>query len=132
MTLTLLCAWTFVVLTALTILFQLALALGAPWGEFTLGGKHRGVLPARWRFIPVISAVLLAGFMAVVLIRAGVILPEWAGLSHTLIWIVVGYSALGCIANAATPSPRERRMWLPVVGVLLATSLTVALDRSAE
>lgn len=127
MTLTLACAWIFVLLTAFTILFQIALAFGAPWGEFTLGGRHRGVLPGAWRFIPVVSAALLVAFMAIVLARSGLALAGYAELSRTLIWIVVGYSALGCVANAATPSPRERRIWLPVVALMLTTSAVVAL-----
>lgn len=114
MTLSLLCAWIFGLLTTLTILFQFALALGAPWGEFTLGGRHRGVLPGAWRVVPVVSAIMLAAFMAVVFARAGLLLNEWADLSRTLIWVVVGYCLLGCVANAATRSPRERRIWLPV------------------
>ena len=32
----------FLVLTAIGALFQLALALGAPWGAYTLGGKYPG------------------------------------------------------------------------------------------
>ncbi|MBM4204769.1 MAG: hypothetical protein FJ194_11555 [Gammaproteobacteria bacterium] len=128
MTVTVLCAWMFTTLSVLTILFQIALAFGAPWGEFTMGGKHRGVLPGMWRLIPVVSTLILAGFIFIVLVRAGVILDDWKPLSHTLIWIVVGYSVLGCIANSATPSPRERMVWLPVVIVLSATSLIVALS----
>lgn len=128
MTLTLLCAWAFTALSVLTILFHIALAFGAPWGEFTMGGKHRGVLPGMWRLVPVVSTLILAGFIFIVLVRAGVLLDDWKPLSHTLIWIVVGYSVLGCIANAATPSRRERLIWLPVVIVLSGTSLTVALS----
>ncbi len=130
MTMTLVSAWVFGVLTTVTILFQFALAFGAPWGEFTLGGRHRGVLPGAWRFVPVGSAAVLAAFMAVVFTRAGLFFPEWVEASRTLIWLVVGYCALGCIANTATRSPRERLIWLPVVAVLLITSLIVAFSDS--
>lgn len=128
MTIVLLSAWTFGVLTAVAILFQLALGLGAPWGELTLGGRHRGVLPGVWRLVPLGSAVALAAFLVVVLARAGAAFTAWSEQSRPLIWVVVGYCALGCLANAATPSPRERRLWLPVVIVMLATSLTIALS----
>ena len=43
------------------------------------------------------------------------------------IWIVVGYSGLGVLANAATPSKWERVLWLPVALGLLATSVAVAV-----
>jgi hypothetical protein len=126
MSITELCAWTFVIATTMTILFQMALACGAPWGEWTLGGRHHGVLPGRWRLVPVVSIVLLAAFAAVVAARAHLAFPEWHGRSMSLIWVVVAYSALGCVANAATRSPRERRLWLPVVCVMLVTSAVVA------
>jgi hypothetical protein len=38
-------AYIFIVLTVIITLFQLALAFGAPLGEFTLGGKFPGSLP---------------------------------------------------------------------------------------
>ena len=118
----------FAVLSGVVIAFQIALALGAPWGEFTLGGRHRGVLPGAWRLVPVFSAVLLAGFVVVVFARAGIGFEPWRDVAHPLVWVVVGYSAVGCIANAVTPSARERRIWLPVVALMLASSLVVALN----
>lgn len=112
--------------------FQLALVLGAPWGELTLGGRWRGRLPPRVRFIPLLSALALAFFAAVILARAGFTLPwplppllPYAG---PLAWVVVGYCLLGALANAATPSRRERRLWLPVVLVMLVTSFAVAVS----
>jgi hypothetical protein len=39
---------------------------------------------------------------------------------------VVAYCALGCLANAAMPSRRERQLWLPVVIAMLICSLAVA------
>ena len=117
----------FMVLTGVTVLFQLALSLGAPWGEWTLGGRHHGRLPGMWRLVPVVSMVVLAGFIVIVAVDAGFAQPEWPTWTSNLIWVVVGYCALGCIANAATPSRRERRLWLPVVALMLLTSLTVAI-----
>src|SRR6056297_1027025 len=35
-------AWSFAVLAALVVAFQIALAAGAPWGRFTQGGVHTG------------------------------------------------------------------------------------------
>lgn len=117
----------FVVMTAVVILFQLALALGAPWGEFTLGGRHRGQLPGAWRLVPILSLLLLLAFVLVVLIRAGITGAAYLDLSRTLIWFVVGYCALGCVANAMTPSPRERMIWLPLVALMFVCSACVAL-----
>lgn len=120
-------AWFFAALSLGVAAFQVALALGAPWGEWTLGGRYRGALPPRVRGVPVVSAVLLASFAAVVLSRAGVAFPALAGVSDTAVWAVVAYCALGTVANAITPSRRERALWLPVVVGMLASSLRVAL-----
>ena len=106
--------------------FQVALTLGAPWGEFTLGGRWRGRLPPRIRLIPLVSTLLLGIFSAVILARAGIGHPNVQDHSRLLAWVVVGYFALGCIANAITPSKRERVLWLPVVFFMLVMSITVA------
>jgi hypothetical protein len=46
---------------------------------------------------------------------------------ETLVWVVVTYRALGVIANALTPSPWERIIWLPITLLLLGCSLVVAM-----
>lgn len=118
----------FSALSIFVILFQLALVFGAPWGEWTLGGKWRGALPARVRLIPIVSIVIIAFFVAIVLARAGIALLPWSDLSQQGIWFVVAYCALGVVANSATPSKRERRLWVPVLLVMLSLSLYLALQ----
>jgi len=106
--------------------FQLALIFGAPWGELTLGGKWRGALPPRVRALPAASLGLLLAIAAVILARAGVVRLS-VGISIPLLaWLVVGYCLLGVIVNAATPSPRERALWLPVLLCMLTLSAVVA------
>jgi hypothetical protein len=118
----------FAVLASAVIVFQLALVLGAPWGELTLGGRYRGALPLRLRAVPLASAVLIGGFSAIVLARAGLAFASLQGASGSLVWFVVAYCAAGVLANAATPSRRERALWLPVVGAMLLASAVVALQ----
>lgn len=116
----------FVVLATLAALFQLALVAGAPWGEVTLGGRYKGALPPRMRAAPLVSAVVLLAFAAVVLARAELAFGSHGGASR-LIWVVVAYCVLGSLMNFVTPSKRERALWLPVVAAMLACSLVVAL-----
>ncbi|MDP1861824.1 MAG: hypothetical protein Q8K82_24375 [Gemmatimonadaceae bacterium] len=78
------------------------------------------------RLVAIFSALLLSTFALIVTVRAGLFLPEWGAASRTLIWGVVIYCALGVLANAATPSRWERRIWLPVVLLMLVTSVVVA------
>lgn len=120
-------AYAFTVLVGIVIVFQLALAAGVSWGHLTWGGRFPGKLPNRMRGVAIFSAVLLAIFAFIVQVRAGVLLPEWQGLSQLLIWVVVAYSALGVVANAITPSRWERVIWLPVVLGMLVCSALVAM-----
>ncbi|MEI6846710.1 MAG: hypothetical protein WCK32_01535 [Chlorobiaceae bacterium] len=119
----------FACLILFIILFQLGLALGAPWGAFAWGGAYRGTLPTAMRLASAGSIFLLVAFMCIVLIRAGVMAPRWQSVSKKGIWIVVSYLALGVIANTATPSHHERMLWLPVTVLMLMCSTVVARSR---
>jgi hypothetical protein len=108
-------------LTGAVIAFQLALVGGAPWGALTQGGRVSGVLPPESRAFALFSAALLAIFILLVRARANPI-PRF----RRAVWGVVAYCAAGILANAATSSPAERALWLPVVAAMFATSLHVA------
>ena len=118
----------FSALVLVVVVFQLALAAGMPWGRLTWGGKFSGTLPVYMRVVALVSAGLLVGFGLIVSIRAGVMFPEWQPMSRTLIWVVVTYCALGVLANAATSSRWERRLWLPVVFGMLVSSVIVGMS----
>jgi hypothetical protein len=120
----------FLVLTVVVVAFQLALVAGAPWGELTMGGAFPGQLPPRMRVAALGSAVLLAAFGAIVAARVGLALPRWRPASFRLIWVVVAYSVVGVVLNAATPSAMERTVWLPVATVLAACALVIARARA--
>ena len=92
-----------------------------------MGGRFPGALPKARRIIPLVSAFALLVFVLIVETRARVILPDFYDVSRTAVWAVVGYCGLGVFANALTPSREERRLWLPVVLAMLASSAVVAL-----
>lgn len=119
-------AYVFAVLVGAAILFQLALAAGMPWGNLAWGGKFPNELPVYMRVASVASALLLLGFGMIVSARAGIALTYLQPISRVLVWVVVGYCALGVIANALTPSAWERIIWLPTTALLLACSFVVA------
>ena len=116
----------FVLLSLLVGAFQVALILGAPWGEFTMGGRWRNSLPSHARFIAVVSAALVGAMAVVITARAGLAYVPLQSWAPTLSWVVVGYCALGTLANAVTPSRRERAAWLPVILCMLVLSILVA------
>lgn len=118
----------FAAMTAGIIAFQLALALGAPWGAYAMGGAFPGRYPPAMRVAALVQAGLLAFIAAVVLSAAGVVLPSLAESFPWLIWGVVALMALGVVVNALSRSPGERRIWVPVTIVLLGASLIVALS----
>ena len=108
------------------IVFQIALAAGAPWGAYAMGGAFPGQFPPALRVTALVQAALLAGMALIVLARAGLILPGWQRSSRWLIWFVVGFAALSLFLNLITPSAGERAIWAPVAFVLLVSCAVVA------
>lgn len=117
----------FAVVTVGAAAFQVALALGAPWGAYAMGGKYPGRFPAPMRVAAVVQALILGGLAVVVLARAGLMLAAWAPAASWLIWVAVAFSAVSLLLNSITTSKGERLVWVPVAIVMLASSLAVAL-----
>lgn len=114
------------------IAFQIALALGAPWGAYAMGGAFPGQFPPALRVAALIQAALLAGMAVIVLARAGLILPGWSRAARWLVWLIVAFSGLSLFLNLITPSAGERALWAPVAFILLASSLLTALSRPSR
>jgi len=114
-------------LICVVIVFELALAAGAPWGQVAMGGRHPGRLPAPLRAAAAVQALVLLGLGVIVLARAGLILPQWQAAANWLIWGVVAFSALSLVLNLITPSKWERIIWAPVAAAMLLCSMAVAL-----
>ena len=112
--------------------FQIALAAGAPWGAYAMGGAFPGQFPPALRVAAVFQAVILAGWAAVVLARAGLILPRWSRVSRWLIWVVVAFAAVSLVLNLITPSAGERALWAPIALLLLVSSVIVAFSAPAR
>jgi len=122
-----LAAIVFSALTALVCAFQLALAAGAPWGEYAMGGAFPGVMPAAMRVAAVVQVGVLAAVALLVVSRAGLVLPGWARVARWLVWVVVALLGVSVVLNLVTPSPMERLIWAPVAAVLFLSALRVAL-----
>ena len=114
-----------VVLLGAIVVFQLALALGAPWGAAAWGGQHPGVLPVRLRIASGIAALVIYPLViALVLAAVGIIDDDWLPVDGTLaMWVLAGLLALGAVANFVSRSPPERR-WGPVA---LTTAMCCAI-----
>ena len=127
MTLVQLASIVFGAVTLLAVGFQLALAGGAPWGDYAMGGKLPGRWPAPMRLAALLQALMLGAMATLVLNRAHHAALGWPRPQAWLIWVIVGVCALSLVMNLITPSAPERRLWAPVAALMLATSLTVAL-----
>lgn len=106
--------------------FQVALAAGRPWGRFAWGGQH-DVLPPRLRTGSAVSVVLYAVFAVVILQAAGLVEVLPAAVADVGIWVLTGYFALGVVLNGISRSRPERFVMTPLVLVLAACCLVVAL-----
>lgn len=111
--------------------FQTALAAGASWGAYAMGGLFPGQFPFALRIAALAQAALIAGMAAVVMSRAGLVLAGWFAASRWLVWLVVAFAAVSLVLNLMTPSAGERAIWAPVALLLLASSAVVAIDEAS-
>lgn len=125
-------AWIYAILSAVVVAFQIALAGGAPWGAYAMGGANPGQFPPPLRLAALVLALLLAAMALVVLSRAGLILLRWSRASRWLIWFVVAFAAVSLVLNLITPSAGERAIWAPVVLLLLLSSAVVAIGKPRQ
>lgn len=117
-----------VALLGILIVFQLALAAGAPLGYAAWGGRNPGVLPTGLRVASaVVGLVMYPIFIAVILAAAGLIGDDWLPFDPRIVmWVFAAFFALGVVANAISRSPRER-IWSPVSGVIAICCGVIAL-----
>lgn len=122
-----LAALVYTCVTVIVVGFQLLLALGVPWGAYAMGGRFPGRFPPPMRALAVVQAIMLGLCAVVVLSAAELTAPDLVAELPWLIWAVVAVGAVSVAMNAASPSPGERRIWVPASLVMLVSSLVVAL-----
>ena len=107
--------------------FQVALVLGAPWGEYTQGGGTSGSLPASGRTVAAVSCLLSILMAGAILARAGDgplrRLPP--RVVTVLAWITTVVAVITVVPNIITRSTAERAIWAPISIVLLLLVITV-------
>ncbi len=103
----------YLLITVVVIFFQICLSAGAPWGEFTQGGRNKGVLPKSGRLLAAISVPVLV-FMGLSITSLISNAPNWEKWTVYVTMVVQGLTA---VANLITPSRKERLLWGPVTTV---------------
>jgi hypothetical protein len=118
-----------VVTTLIVAVFQVALALGAPLGEYAYGGTKTGKLPLGFRINSVVAVIVMLAISGHYLAQLGVFEPilDPAG-SSVVNWVLVAFTGLAALANNATRSKKERMVWgIPTI-LMFVASLVVALQ----
>jgi hypothetical protein len=115
--------------TLLVSIFQIALALGAPLGEYAYGGARIGKLPTGFRINSVVSAGVMAAIAGHYLAQLGVFQPVLDESGNQIVnWVLVVFMGLAAIANNITRSKKERALWgIPTI-LMFAASVFVALN----
>jgi hypothetical protein len=114
------------VLLVVLVGFQLALALGAPWGAAAWGGAHEGVLPTGLRVASgVVGVVVYPAIGWLLAVAGGLVDPGWE-VPVWAVWLLVGFFGLGAVVNAISRS-RPERIWAPVSLALAIASAVIAL-----
>ena len=109
-------------------LFQLALVLGAPMGEYAFGGQNPGKLPTRFRIASAFSFAVLVALAGHYLAQAGVFTPVLPELPNSWVnWALVAFFSVGLIMNSISRSKKERQMWVPVLLLSVVLAVIVAL-----
>ena len=103
----------YILITVVVIFFQLFLVLGAPWGEFTQGGRHKGTLPISGRISAAVSIPILV-FMAASISSVVGLVPNW---SIRTAYITLALQGVTAVFNLITPSLKEKRLWGPVTTI---------------
>lgn len=96
------------------VLFQVALALGAPLGRAAWGGTHAGSLPTGLRVASGVAALVWGCAVLILLSRAGwgpLHIPD--AVTRWGAWVLFGLLLLGALMNFASSSVWERFFWGP-------------------
>lgn len=120
-------AFVYIFFNILIIIFHFALILGAPWGEFTMGGKDVGKLPKQKRVFAVLALPLLIFFLITIISLSGLSFIELKPISSKTIWGVIFFNFLTAIGNIFTKSHQERKLWAPITLIMLVCAIIIAV-----
>ena len=109
-------------------LFQLAIVLGAPVGEYAYGGQHEGVLPTRFRVTSVVSMLIMLAVAGHYMAQLGVFSPLLDEAGNAIAnWGFVAFFALSALLNNISKSEKEKRVFGSITIAMLLSAILVAL-----
>ena len=119
-------------LFGVVVIMTILVALGLPFGEFTMGGKHV-VMPPEMRILCWISVVIQI-FAIIIILQTGDVIPLWfkkKATKYICIFFAV-YLSLNSVMNFSSNS-RKEKLFVTPFSVLTSicfwvTSLTCEID----
>ena len=121
-------SWFLVIATISVALFQLAIVLGAPVGDYAYGGQMTGVLPVRYRVASVFSMLLMLAITGHYLAQLGffepVLPPDLNAISN---WGFVAFFVVAAIMNNITKSQQEKRVFGSTTIAMVLAAVMVAI-----
>ena len=111
-----------------TALFQIAIVLGAPLGEYAYGGRNPGVLSTPFRIASAFSAFVMFAVAGHYLAQLGVFSPLLDEAGNSIAnWGFAVFAGLSAIANNITKSAKEKRLWGGTTIAMLLAAVIVAV-----
>ena len=119
----------FLVFSTLAVaLFQLAIVLGAPVGDYAYGGQHPGKLPTKFRVASVFSMVVMLAVAGHYLAQIGLFTPVLDASGNAFAnWGFVAFFALSALMNNITKSEKEKRVFGSITIAMLLSAILVAI-----
>ena len=111
-----------------TALFQIAIVLGAPLGEYAYGGQNPGILKLPFRIASVFSALVMFAIAGHYLAQLGVFTPLLDEAGNSIAnWGFAVFAGLSAIANNITRSQKGKRLWGGTTIAMLLAAVIVAV-----
>ena len=111
-----------------TALFQIAIVLGAPLGEYAYGGQNPGILNLPLRIASAFSALVMFAIAGHYLAQLGVFTPLLDEAGNSIAnWGFAVFAGLSAIANNVTRSQKEKRLWGGTTIAMLLAAVIVAV-----
>jgi hypothetical protein len=115
------------VISMVIAVFQILLFLGLPLGEYSWGGKYKGVLPPLVRVMSLLSAFLLFFMGFIFLIHTEVLSIGSKLPTPILVWIITLFLGLNTLGNLASKSKKEKIVMTPLSGLAFISCLFVSI-----
>jgi hypothetical protein len=116
------------ILFSVVLVLYILLALGLPYGEYAMGGKHK-ILPKKERIICIIS-VTIQSFAILVLLQGGSVI--WLGFSDKIVnllcYFFAVYLSFNVLMNLLSKSKKEKLFMTPLSFIIAICFWLTALN----